>query len=315
MLTYLHYKDVFLLPKLSPLESRLHADTTVVLGKHRFNTPAIPANMECTIDMTLAEQLSRNGHFYIMHRFRNNPVELVKEMIRLQLPVVSISLGVKSMTPEILEELSQYRIDYITIDIAHGHSNICASVLKMIRKYLPKVYVIAGNVATIEGARFLQDNGTHAIKVGIGQGLVCTTKDKTGFTCPMFSCVKDIAAHSNIPIIADGGIRSHGDIAKALVAGATMVMCGSLFARCVDSPAETLKTNQHTHKVYYGSASKRSDNKTNNIEGTTEILECSDETYIQKFKTIKEDLQSAISYAGGRNLSALISANYGVQHA
>ena len=98
--------------------------------------------------------------------------------------------------------------------------------------------------------------GADAVKVGIGGGYACTTKDKTGFTYPMFSCIMECAKDKNIPIIADGGVRSNGDIAKALVAGASMVMCGSVFAACSDSPAPLVKdASGRRFKQYFGSAS------------------------------------------------------------
>jgi GMP reductase len=148
--------------------------------------------------------------------------------------------------------------------------------------------------------------GADAVKVGIGGGFACTTKDKTGFTYPMFSCIIECAKDRDVPVIADGGVRCNGDIAKALIAGASMVMCGSIFAACSDSPAPLVKdAHGRRYKQYFGSASVHNKIEKKNIEGTMKLMDTDAFTYLEKMEEIKQDLQSAISYAGGCNLGAL----------
>lgn len=131
----------------------------------------------------------------------------------------------------------------------------------------------------------------------------CTTKLKTGFTYPMYSCIEYIRdesrQYSNKLLIADGGVCYNGDIAKAIHAGADWVMCGKMFSECVDSPAPV---DNHGHKLYYGSASVHNKNHKNNIEGTLIAVESNNMTYEQKLKEIEQDLQSSISYSGGTKL-------------
>ena len=192
-------------------------------------------------------------------------------------------------------------------------------MIKFIKKELPSTKIIAGNVATRQAVIDLANAGADAVKVGIGQGSPCTTKDKTGFTLPMFSCTKDCSntyigkSEENlfrVPIIADGGIKCNGDIAKAMVAGADMVMAGGLFASCVDSPAAVIEINGEFHKAYFGSASYENKKHRNHIEGKLNKIKNNGMTYKQKLKEIQQDLQSAISYSGGLNLLSFEKTDY-----
>jgi GMP reductase len=186
------------------------------------------------------------------------------------------------------------------------------SMIKHIKKSLPETKIIAGNVATPDAVEDLAEWGADVVKVGIGQGSPCTTKDKTGFTTPMFSCVQACAHFYplNVPLIADGGIKSNGDIAKALVAGATMVMAGSIFAACSDSPATSSTINDVSHKAYFGSASLENKGHNNHIEGKLTQVVDNNMSYKEKLAEIKQDLQSSISYSGGLGLDSFCNTKY-----
>ena len=264
---HLKYSDIDLVPNYSDLFSRSDADVSVSFFGKKFALPVIPANMKSVIDIDLAHRLSEDGFFYIMHRFKNNLFDLVTKMNEENWSTISVSMGVKISDKKYIVALSnkEQRIDYITIDIAHGHCSRMKSAIDCVKKHMPNTKIIAGNVCTPTAVRDLHDWGADAVKVGIGQGSPCTTKYKTGFTMPMFSCVKlcsnlkardwDGDPNDSIPIIADGGVKHNGDIAKALVAGATMVMAGGMFASCTDSPAASSSVNNVPHKAYFGSAS------------------------------------------------------------
>ena len=300
------YSDICLLPNKSDIGSRGSCLTYTTIGHKIFELPIIPANMKTVIDENIASELESKNMFYIMHRFGNDPIKFITEDLRDD-ATKSISVGVKERDKSIIERLGQgdLNIDYITIDIAHGHSTSMKEMIGRIRRHLgDSVCIIAGNVCTPDGVSQLYEWGADLVKVGIGQGSPCTTKDKTGFTMPMFSCVYE-CAQTDIPIIADGGIRCTGDIVKALVAGATAVMAGGMFAKCIDSPADVIEVNNIKQKMYYGSASAENKGHTNNIEGVKRNLDIDNMTIMQKMAEIKQDLQSAISYAGGRDLSAL----------
>ena len=300
------YSDVCLLPNMSDVTSRSSCLTFATIGPNIFELPVIPANMKTVIDGRIARELENENLFYIMHRFGNDPIKFITN----DLPgdsIKSISIGVKQHDIDILQRLKEQNIevDYITVDIAHGHCGLMKRMLGDIRRFMgDSVCIIAGNVCTPDGVTQLYEWGADLVKVGIGQGSPCTTKDKTGFTMPMFTCVQE-CARTQIPIIADGGIKCTGDIAKALVAGATAVMAGGMFAKCIDSPAEVIQVNNTKQKMYYGSASAENKGHSNHIEGVKRNLNIDNTTIMQKMYEIKQDLQSAISYAGGRDLSAL----------
>lgn len=301
----LQYKDISLVPKYSQLSSRSEAKTSIRLGQKFFNTPVIPANMRAVINAPIAARLSDSNHMYIMHRFDLDIFNFVAQCNFDDWHNISISLGVKPEDAKIVEQIAQnnFFVDFITIDIAHGHSILATQMISIIKEYLPATTIIAGNVATPDGVYTLAEAGADMVKVGIGQGNVCTTKDKTGFTIPMFTCVKncsDVIFNGNrVPIIADGGIRCNGDIAKAFVAGATMVMIGSMFSQCTDSAATSVVVDGRMYKQYFGSASEFNKGHENHIEGVMKEVPSNNMTYIEKLKEIRQDLQSAISYAGG----------------
>jgi GMP reductase len=318
----LKYEDICLVPNYSKCNSRSELSTFTVFGRQRFKLPIVPANMKSVISWELAEWMTKNRYFYIMHRFdsEEDRLQFLHVANHDDWQTISISVGVNDSEKEFLIKAASLnqRIDYITIDIAHGD---CLNMVKMIKhtkRCFPEAFLIAGNVATPQGVVNLSEAGADAVKVGIGQGSPCTTKDKTGFTMPMFSCVGQCTGLSknrtfelgdeeseSIPIIADGGVKCNGDIAKALVAGANMVMAGGLFATCSDSPAETIKIDGKVCKAYFGSASAQNKGHNNHIEGTLKNLTSDGMTYATKLKEIQQDLQSSISYAGGINIECL----------
>ncbi len=330
----LKYSDVVLVPKLSTIESRGTIDVSCKFGNQLFNLPVVPANMKTVIDADLARSLSDAGFFYIMHRFNMSNLRFVELANKENWKTISISVGVKPSDIEVIQRIAydDLRVDYITIDIAHGHSTLMKNTIAEIKKnFGDKTFIIAGNVATSDAVKEITEWGADAIKVGIGQGSPCTTKDKTGFTMPMFSCMLECAKDADIPLIADGGVKCNGDVAKAMCAGADMVMVGGMFAECVDSPAEnitkTLQTGFFTseqfrptnykpeykdvcYKRYYGSASQFNKGHTKNIEGVLREVPCNELTYLEKLSEMTMDLQSSISYAGGQNLKCLPNTEY-----
>ena len=311
----LKYSDISLIPNYSEAHSRSDCDPSINLYGKKFLLPIIPANMKSVIDMHTAEWLSSHGFFYIMHRFDRDIAEDVASS--QDWDNISFSVGVKAPDKMAIQKISkrEHRVDYLTIDIAHGHSKRMKVMIHWIKKYLPNTKIIAGNVATPQAVRDLANWGADIVKVGIGQGSPCTTKDKTGFTMPMFTCTKlcsNVALDDGkvVPIIADGGVKCNGDIAKAISAGASMVMAGGLFAACTNSPASSIEIDGIKHKAYFGSASAENKGHTNHVEGKLNKISTNGMTYGEKLAEITQDLQSSISYAGGKNLSSLERAEY-----
>ena len=326
---YYSYQEVFLKPRYSQFHSRSEADVSVKLGNKTFKVPVMPANMKCTIDAAKAKYMSDNDYFYVMHRFNSDPLAKPnadnKKFIEManeeNFKNISISVGVKEEDVELIHYciLKNLRIDFLTVDIAHAHSVRMKEMLEFLhsvykRGVYERPFIIAGNVASAGAVVDLENWGADAVKCGIAQGDACTTYGQTGFGTPMFSCIQECAAVARMPIIADGGIRTNGDFAKAIVAGGTMVMAGSIFAACSDSPADTVYreiiTNELSkggtgkiivkpYKVYYGSASAKNKVANVHVEGRVVELECNKMTYAEKLHEITESLQSSISYAGG----------------
>ena len=313
----LKYSDIVLVPNYSECTTRSDCDVSVEIAGKKFRLPIIPANMKSVINEQLAKWMSDNDLFYIMHRFDIDIVEFVRRCNEQSWKNISISVGVKEHDEKIIEAIAElkYRVDFITVDIAHGYSRSMCDMLQFIREKLgDSVRVIAGNVATRDAVVALNKWGADIVKLGIGQGSPCTTKDKTGFTVPMFTCVRkchqcyasqeEFDAGKRIPVIADGGVACNGDIAKALVAGADLVMAGGLFASCIDSPADVIMVDNMACKGYFGSASFQNKGHRNHIEGKLNKMESNGMSYEKKFEEITQDLQSAVSYAGGGDLSS-----------
>ncbi|HQN56563.1 MAG TPA: IMP dehydrogenase [Saprospiraceae bacterium] len=172
--------------------------------------------------------------------------------------LVGAAVGVTGDTEERISALVQMDVDVIIIDTAHGHSQGVLDTIRRIRRTFPEIQLVAGNVATGEGAKALADAGVNGIKVGIGPGSICTTRVVTGVGVPQLTAIHNASkavAGSNIPVIGDGGIRYTGDIVKAIAAGADSVMLGSLFAGVEESPGETIILDGRKFKSYRGMGS------------------------------------------------------------
>lgn len=307
------YEDIQLVPNKCIVKSRSEIDTRIKFGPMTFNIPVVPANMQTVIDEKLAVWLAQNGYFYIMHRFdEDERLPFVKKMHDQGL-FASISVGVKPKEHELIDELAAQNLvpEYITIDIAHGHSDTVIEMINHIKQAMPGVFVIAGNVGTPEGVRELENAGADATKVGIGPGKACITKLKTGFGTGgwQLAAVRLCAKAASKPIIADGGIRNNGDIAKSVRFGASMVMIGSMFAGHEETPGEVVEQDGQKYKVYYGSASQYQKGQYKNVEGKKLLVPYRGHIS-DTLREMQEDLQSSISYAGGKELMALRKVDY-----
>ena len=171
---------------------------------------------------------------------------------------VGAAIGAQEEDFSRAEILSDSGVDFLVIDTAHGHSKKVIDMIYKVRKKIPKVAIVAGNVATTEGAKALADSGADAIKIGIGPGSICTTRIIAGIGVPQFTAISDCvetAKKYGIKVISDGGIKYSGDIAKALAAGADCVMIGSLFAGTDESPGDVFFYHGRSYKTYRGMGS------------------------------------------------------------
>ena len=309
------YEHINLIPRMCIVNSRSQCDTSVQFGPRKFNLPVMPANMECVINEELAVKLATHNYFYVMHRFNVDVVKFCQHMITHNL-FTSISVGVGHESYLDIQRLIEYNIvpDYITIDIAHGHSLKVKEMINYIKSQLPSSYIIAGNVASPEAVEDLEIWGADAVKVGIGPGSACTTYNATGFgsrgaqAAVVEACAR---AARKAAIIADGGISYPGDISKSLVLGAKMVMIGGMFSGLTDSPGNIVQgLDGKIYKEFWGSASAHQSNKKNRIEGTKKLISLKQHGILEEMKYLEECLQSAISYGGGDNLSVFKDVVY-----
>jgi GMP reductase len=306
------YDNVLLLPRKCRVQSRSECDPGVEFGGRHFKLPVVPANMKTVVDEQICLWLAQNGYFYVMHRFDLDNLIFVRRM-REAGAYASISLGVKQADHAVVDQLAAAGMtpEYITIDIAHGHADTVRDMIGHIKTTLPGAFVIAGNVGTPEAVIDLENWGADATKVGIGPGKVCITRMKTGFGTGgwQLSALKWCARVATKPIIADGGIREHGDIGKSIRFGATMIMVGSMLAGHEESPGETVTVEGKRYKEYYGSASDFNKGEYKHVEGKR-ILEPVKGKLPDTLREMQEDLQSAISYSGGTKLMDIRKVNY-----
>ncbi len=316
------YSNVVLKPRKGIVESRSECDTTVKLGKHTFKIPVVPANMESVIDEKLAMNLAKNGYFYIHHRFNVDNIAFVNKMKELNL-ISSISIGVNKDSYDLIDKLIELDLvpDFITIDIAHGHSIKMEKMIKYIKDKHIQSFLICGNICTTEAASDLVEWGADCLKIGIAPGEACTTYQNTGFGSRghQASTVKMIDSYirknvsldrDDVKIIADGGIRKNGDINIAIVMGADLVMVGGMLSAFEDSPGTLITQDGVRYKEFWGSASQYQSNKSSRIEGTKVLKLMKNKKLIDELVSIEESIQSAISYSGGSELSDLRKVDF-----
>lgn len=309
------YDNVMLLPEECVVKSRSEIDVTTRLGGNVFTLPIIPANMSTIVNEETCEWLAERGYFYVMHRFDIDAVEFTKRMQKQNYPA-SISLGIKQIDYDTVERFVEEKItpEYITVDVAHGDNGEVHRIVRFLKEKLPQSFVIAGNLASVDGAKRMVEAGADAIKVGVGPGAACLTGPNTGFGSRgwQLSALADIAEalmDTDIKIIADGGIRKYGDFAKSIAFGADMVMVGGLLSGHDENPGEIIYEDGIPKKEFFGSASEYQKGETKHVEGLKMLVpyKGSLET---TFQTIKENLQSSVSYAGGKEIEDLRHVQY-----
>lgn len=305
-----NYSDVYLVPNKCIVNSRSECDTSIMLGKHKFIMPLIAANMKSVVNEETCEFFSKHGWFYIMHRYGIDQVKFIDRM-QQQGYVASISVGVNEESFNQLKEIKNAKLhpEFITVDIAYIFSPKGEKMIKYIRENYPESFLIAGNMTTAEAVVEVTSWGAMACKLFVGPGHACTTKLASGFTRPTISTLLECSKFASVPLIADGGITVPGDISKACAAGASLVMAGSIFSGFDQSSTEIITIDGKKVCCYFGSASEFNKTEKKHVEGTKVLIEYKGDM-TPYLSYLQESLRSAISYAGGRNLSALLTCRF-----
>lgn len=254
----LTFDDVLIMPAKSEVRSRKEPQLTSKLTKNiSINTPIISANMDKITEYDMALAMDKLGAIGILHRFLSiqEQANQAKKLKESGLKNIAASVGVGDEFKDRAKSLIEAGVNVITIDIAHGHSVQMMETLKWLKDNYPGVEIIAGNLATPMAARDLIEAGADAIKVGIGPGSMCTTRIITGCGVPQLTAIAmcaEVAEEYGVPVIADGGIRTSGDMVKAFAAGASTVMLGSMLSGTIETPGEI----KNGKKLYRGMASR-----------------------------------------------------------
>ena len=248
------FDDVLMVPAYNHHISRRLVDTTVTDKTNQLTLalPVMSSNMDTITESPMANFMSSKGGIGVLHRFMSIEENLAE--FKRCTSNVFISIGCAEL--ERAKALYDAGARYFCIDVAHAHAKYVGLMLKKCRDLLKDVCIMAGNVATYAGADYLASCGADIIKAGIGGGSVCSTRIKTGFGIPMLTCIQD-CARCDRSIVADGGIRTSGDIVKALAFGADFVMIGGMLAGTAVTPGEVIVNAEGVRfKKYRGMASR-----------------------------------------------------------
>lgn len=310
--TYLTPDDVCLIPQMGIVKSRSDVDMNTSFLGFDFKLPILSANMDTVTERDMALSMSTAGGAGVIHRKMemDDQVHIVEVLKGVGVPTFA-AVGTCESERERIDLLVQAGVDVLNVDIAHGHSINMKNTLKYIRNNY-NVKVIAGNVATVEGAKDLHNWGANAIKIGIGPGAACSTRRQTGYGVPQFSAVRNIfCSIPYLPIIADGGISHPGDAAKLIGAGATMVMVGSLFAGTDEAPGIIQIVDGKHVKKYRGMASVEVGSKyPEGVSGYVPYVG----PVIKVLDDFENGLRSAVSYSGFSTLKRFRgSVKWGIQ--
>ncbi|MEK7264294.1 MAG: IMP dehydrogenase [Bacteroidota bacterium] len=320
------FDDVLLLPRYSDILPN-EVEPSVILAKNlHLKIPILSSPMDTVTEHKLAIAMANEGGMGIIHRNLSieqqaNEVQLVKSKNKKNIVAAAIGVGADMKKRSLA--LLNVGANALAIDTAHGYSKKVKETLIFLRKEYPKLTIIAGNIGTSEGAKFLIENGADVLRVGIGPGSICTTRIVAGVGVPQLTAIMETSREAkkyNIPVIADGGIKNSGDVVKALAAGARVVMLGNLLAGTEESPGELIELGGRRFKYYRGMGSIGAmngiggDRYTAGEKVTTKTVAEGIEgrvpyrgTVSQILQQILGGLRSGMGYVGAKNIEELHS--------
>ena len=334
--TALTYDDIQLVPAYSSIKSRQNIKLHTMLSRrYGLLNPIVASPMDTVCEFEMAYKMAEMGGVGCIHRFMSikEQRDIIKRLYNsingdgfggtivdkwdvmsddwhteMKLVPIMAAIGVQDEDKKRAKSLVEAGANVLLIDVAHGHHQNVLDMIHWCKENLPEhVDIIAGNIATAEAAEHLQTYGADGLRVGIGGGSLCTTRIKTGFGVPNVSSLEEVLKVAEVPVMADGGLRESGDIAKALAVGADNVMLGSLLAGTDESPGQIIEKTGGLYKRYRGSASLETKTThgqaVRNVEGESTVI-----PYKGGVKYIVTGLldgvKSALSYAGAEDLKS-----------
>jgi IMP dehydrogenase len=305
------FEDVLIEPQYSDIESRSEISISSRLGDSVFRLPIISAPMDTVTESAMVRAIGECGGLGIIHRYNSidHQVELVASSAGLGIKR-GAAVGVNGDFLERAQALVAAGARIICVDVAHGHHIKVKRALGELKSVLPStVHLMAGNVATLDAFNDLSDWGADSIRVGIGSGAVCSTRVQTGHGMPTLQSVANCArSDRDAVLIADGGIRTSGDMVKALAAGADFVMLGSLLAGTDETPGDVIDTIEGQKKAYRGMASKEAQSdwrgSVSSIEGVARVVPYRGPVS-EVLNEMAVGIRSGLSYSGARSIQEL----------
>jgi len=300
------FDDVLLVPQFSDIESRSEIDLSRDLGSKKFQIPIISSPMDTVTGLEMAAVFGEMGGLAVTHRYCD-----MVEQSKITPFSAAAAVGVTGDYMKRIEFINgDAGVTMFCLDVAHGHHALVERALKSIRdKWGNGLDIIAGNVATPKGYVALSEWGADAVRVGIGGGSICSTRIQTGHGVPTFESVLTCSYEDGATIIADGGIKTAGDVVKALAAGADFVMLGSMLAGTDQSPGEMFQTNDgKKYKVYRGMASVEAQTdwrgEARSLEGISTTIPYKG-SVVKVVQDLLQNVRSGLSYTGVRNITQL----------
>jgi IMP dehydrogenase len=314
--THITFDDVLLVPQYSDIKSRSEVTLASELSEGiELRVPIISAPMDTVCGRLMATRLAEFGALGIVHRYNTIETQttIVAEASDGGLKNVGAAIGITGDYIERAAALIDAGATTLCLDVAHGdHVLMHVGAHNIIDKFGDKAHIMAGNIATYTGALALAQLGVDSIRVGIGGGSICSTRIQTGHGMPtlasVFECVQVKEKFPDLKIIADGGIKTSGDMVKALAAGADFVMVGSLLAGTSEAPGEIVYKDGEKYKSYRGMASKDAQmdwrGKTSSLEGVATVIPYKGQVF-PILSGLENGIRSGLSYSGARNLQEL----------
>ena len=311
--TGLSYDDVLAVPQRSPVDSRDDVDLTTELADGlELSAPVVTAAMDTVTEAEMARAVAEFGGLGVVHRFL--PIDEQARMVRTVTEEGHPATGAVGIAESYLDRagaLVDAGADLLVLDVAHGHMERTIDATAELADTFPDTPVCAGNVATEAGVADLAGAGADCVKVGVGPGSHCTTREVTGFGVPQFTAVDrcaDAARERGVTTIADGGIRTSGDAVKSLLAGADAVMMGGFFAGCEESPGEVVEIDGQQYKRSRGmstaAAAEDREDKADDVEadeGVEAVTEYAGPV-TPRLREFAAGIRSGLSYAGAHDL-------------